>query len=133
MLSMSSHMDPPFAIKRRDGRLARLVEILLGVWMFASPVLFTHTPEQAVSFMVVGVLIVVFGLASLFVVPQARYVTAALGVWLVISAFVLPMSTDDTMWNCILGGLAALGLASVPNEGEPAWLERVHLRRHATA
>jgi hypothetical protein len=132
MQSMSSRMDPPFAIKNRDSHLARCLEIALGAWMVTTPVLFNLTVEQTTSNFIVGAILVAAGLVGLFVWPAARFVSGLAGAWMIISAFVLPSISDSSIWTSVIFGICALGLATVPNYGSVRVLDRMHLHRHAT-
>ena len=126
MRSYSSNMDPPFSIKNRDSHLARIFEVVLGIWVFASPLLFLETEEQLYSNVIAGIVIVAASLVAVFFVPKTRYVTGLAGAWLVVSAFVLPSASDGPVWNAVIMGILAMGLSIVPNYGSPAVLDRMH-------
>ena len=76
----------------------RIVNALVGVWLFVSAFAWPHTHGQAVNTVACGLLAVVFALISLFVEP-ARYLNMALGVWLFLSTFFLPSLRQATLWN----------------------------------
>ena len=50
---------------------------------------------------------------------QLRSIPAALGVWLFISAFVLPGSSHGTLWNNALVGLAIFVVSLTPSSDRP--------------
>ncbi len=130
MRSLGSNMDAPFTIKNRDSQLARLFEIVLGIWVLGSSLLFADTDEQLVSNVISGAVIVVASLVAAFALPKMRYVTGLAGAWLIVSAFVLPSVNDGAMWNAAIMGVLTVGLSTVPNHGAPLALDRMH-RHHA--
>ncbi len=132
MKSMSTRMDPPFTIKNRDSHLARILELAIGLWMIASPVVFALTVEQTTSNIITGAVMGAAALLGLFAWPNARFVSGLAGAWMIVSAFVLPSIGDDSVWMSVIFGICALGLAAVPNYGSVHVLDRMHLHRHAT-
>jgi hypothetical protein len=88
---------------------ARLINALLGLWLFLSAVMWPHTPAQRTNAWVVGMLAVTAALAGLTGRKAGRLINAALGAWLIISAILLPRLSPATFWNHLLVG-AALAL-----------------------
>jgi hypothetical protein len=82
-------------------RTLRIINVILGVWLFASTSLWPHSPPQASNNWIVGGLIVAFALASVRF-PNARFFNAAAAIWLFLSCFALPMATAATFWNNLL-------------------------------
>jgi hypothetical protein len=106
--------------------MARLVGAGLGVWLFISAFAWRHGPEQATNTWVCG--LVALGLAMLAAfVRSARYLTSALAVWLLISAFSLPTSSVGTTWN---NAIVAVLLFATSLVGERGW--RMRGEPHAT-
>ena len=86
---------------------ARIVNIVLGAWLFISAFLWHHSSAQFANAWIMGALVVVFGLmANRF--AQTRYATVAIGAWLFVSSFFLPRATGATSWNHVLVGLALI-------------------------
>ncbi|HVZ32829.1 MAG TPA: SPW repeat protein [Polyangiaceae bacterium] len=80
---------------------ARLLNIILGVWLFISAFLWVHTTPQFNNAWVVGVLTA--GAAALaMAAPGARYLNTALAVWLFISTWALPLTNRATAWNNVI-------------------------------
>ncbi len=100
---------------------ARLINVLLGVWLFISAFLWPHTYEQMTNTWILGVLCVVFALIAMRV-PQARYLNTALAVWLFISAFALPRATTGTLWNNILVAIAIFVVSLAPSGARPGYV-----------
>jgi hypothetical protein len=111
---------------------ARVVNVLLGVWLFISAFIWPHSQSQLTNTWLVGVLCVLFSLAAM-AVPWARYLNTVLAVWLFISAWALPAISMGTIWNNVLSAIAIFVVSLVPSEGErtPGFLSRPGAPRHA--
>jgi fructose-specific phosphotransferase system IIC component len=94
-------------------RMARAIQIALGVWLFISAFAWSHTPSQFNNAWVVGALIAIMAAASM-AAPLLRYANTALAVWLFISPFVLPTIAAATMWNHIIVAVALFLASMVP-------------------
>lgn len=68
----------------------RIVNPLVGLYLFVSAFLWPRGTVQFVNMFVVGLLAMGFGLASILGWPAARRVSFGLGIWLFISALALP-------------------------------------------
>jgi len=90
------------------------VNLVLGVWLFVSPWVLGYADTTAAwNAYVLGAAIVVFA-AIAASVPHAweELVNAVLGVWLVISPFVLGFSGQTTVaYHTIIMGLLVAGFA----------------------
>jgi hypothetical protein len=98
------------------GASPRIVTIALGVWLFLSAFLWTHTQAQLTNTWVVGVLCVIFALISM-AVPWVRYLNTLLAIWLFISAWALPTASSGTIWNNVLVAIAMFVASLMPSEG----------------
>lgn len=90
---------------------ARVFEIILGTWLFLSVFLWEQTPAQVENAWFSGLLTVAFATAAL-VQPGARWLNAALAVWIVVSVWVLPTPNLATAWNHVLTGVAIFVVAA---------------------
>jgi hypothetical protein len=87
----------------------RVVNALLGLWLFASAFMGSTAPVQFINVLVVSVLVMIFGMASVLGRHGARRINAALGAWLFISALALPhTSTGQTFHNIIVAVLLVI-------------------------
>jgi hypothetical protein len=68
----------------------RVVNALLGLWLFASAFLAGRPSLQFINVVAISLLVMAFGIASVLGRHGARRVNAALGAWLFISALALP-------------------------------------------
>ena len=92
---------------------ARIINIVLGVWLFISAFLWLHSYAQMTNTWIVGALVVVFALVALRV-PEARYLNAVLAVWLFISVWALPTLSNATRWCNALTAIAIFAVAMAP-------------------
>jgi SPW repeat len=84
--------------------LARMVNILLATWLFVTAFAFNATTAQFWSILLVSVLVLTFEVLSMWR-NDLRYVGTALGLWLIVSVWLLPTRNDFIYWNNIVCGL----------------------------
>jgi hypothetical protein len=87
------------------GASPRILNVVLGIWLFVSAFLWRHTHSQLTNTWIVGVLCVLFALVAM-AIPWARYLNTALAVWLFISTWALPSVSAGTVWNNVLLAIA---------------------------
>ena len=92
----------------------RMVNVIIGVWLFISAFLWPHLQAQLTNTWVCGVLCVVFALVAM-AVPWARYLNTLLAIWLFISAWALPAAHPGTIWNNVLCSIAIFIVSLVPS------------------
>ena len=80
----------------------RVVNALLGLWMFVSAFMFARGTAQFYNVLAVSLLVIGFSLASILGRHGARKANFVLGVWLVISALALGNPTTSSMVNQIV-------------------------------
>jgi hypothetical protein len=90
-----------------------MVNMLLGVWLAATAVLWPHQPGEYHNAWITGLAMV--GVAVLGVrVAGARWADAALALWLFSSTFVFAHATGATVLNDMLVAMAALIVSFLP-------------------
>ena len=98
------------------------INLILGVWMVASPWVLAHQANmQATSNAVLlGILIGLAALIAMFrVMAWEEWTNILLGIWLVVSPWVLGFAeVTAAMWNAVIVGIivAALSLWSLGND-----------------
>lgn len=97
----------------QDFTSARVINIVLGIWLFVSAFLWPHSYAQMNNTWIVGVLCVAFALVAMRV-PEARYLNTLLAVWLFISVWALPRLSIATQWNNALVAIAILAVSLAP-------------------
>jgi hypothetical protein len=96
-----------------------VANLVLGIWLFASPWIlkFSGAGAVATNAWVFGIAIAVLALLAIFAYQQwEEWLNAAIGVWVFISPWVLGASTDvKVLWNGLIIGalLVILALWSV--------------------
>jgi hypothetical protein len=98
---------------QEDFTTARIVNIILGVWLVVSAFLWPHSYAQMNNTWIVGVLCVAFALVAMRV-PEARYFNTVLAVWLFISVWALPARTMTTQWNNAIVAIAIFLVSLLP-------------------
>ena len=96
-------------------RVFSIANLILGAWLIVSAFSWPHTFAAQSNTWVVGIAIAGFSLWAVFD-RDLRWVTTTLGVWLFISAFVLPSGSSMTLWNNII--VALLVVAFSLTEGD---------------
>ena len=100
-------------INGTGGLAARVVNVILGVWLFVSAFAWTHSSAQMTNTWILGALVVIFALIATHL-PRLRYLNALTAVWLFISAFALPRMHPGTVWNNALVALVIFFLSLQP-------------------
>ena len=89
--------------------------LLLGLWLFITPWVFTYPipSPQAWNAFVAGAVIAILAAFELYQTYfWAVVVNLLLGIWVAISPWVMKVSTDrELMWNELIVGVAVIVLA----------------------
>lgn len=91
------------------------LNLILGLWMAASPWILPYSAElyPTLNAVIIGGLISVLALSELYkVMAWEEWTSVALGVWLVISPWILGFSgITMAMWNAVAVGVVVAVLA----------------------
>jgi hypothetical protein len=101
---------------------ARVVNLVLGIWLFISAFVWGHTTAQMTNTWILGVLTVIFALVAMRF-PPVRYLNTILAIWLFISAFALHRLNNGTVWNNALVAIVIFFLSLVPSTAQPERVE----------
>jgi hypothetical protein len=98
------------------GRLARLFNVVLGLWLFISTFVWPHTMPQAANAALVGLFIALTALSAWSTRPprKLRFANVALALWLLVSIAAFPTRVTATKINSGVVGVLVLALALVP-------------------
>ncbi len=88
---------------------------MLGLLLFFSTFLWPHTPAQRATGWTVGLLAVTAALAGLSGYRWGRFVNAALGGWLIVSALLPPRANIATFWTDLVVGFGLVFLSTLPS------------------
>ncbi|WP_303904668.1 SPW repeat protein [Thiohalomonas denitrificans] len=96
------------------------MNLLLGIWLVAAPYLMIYDPgfdgiASWNSYLVGAALVIVTGIDLIKPMPWREWVVLVLGIWLIISAFLLGFLAGNqiALWNGIVTGIVVvIGSAS---------------------
>lgn len=90
-----------------------VVSAVLGGWLLLAPAVFgTEGTPLADSDRLVGSLVITWAMIALADVARpVRFLNVPLGVWLVISPFILPGAGGAALWNAVLAGVLLTALS----------------------
>jgi SPW repeat len=99
-------------VPERSGWGSGWVNILLGIWVIISPfVLGIHSPKGIWNNVIVGIVVGILAIIRWSMhQPGWSWLNLLLGIWLVISPFVLFLS-GPAMWNNVILGIIIAALA----------------------
>lgn len=105
-------MDGPVRSGSNDP--SRIVNVILGAWLFISAFVWPHTMAQRTNTWIVGALCVLFALVATSA-PRIRYLNTILAIWLFISVWALPSISLGTIWNNVIVAIATFIVSLVPS------------------
>ena len=103
-------------MRRRNSQDPSSINVVLGVWLFASAFLWPHSLATFINALVVGIVIAGSAIVAMRW-PAARLVDTAAGVWLIASLFAWPSVAPATAWTHFFVG-AAVALVSIVGPGD---------------
>jgi len=103
-------------LRHQDGLWARAGNLLLSGWLVFSGLAWDVGKQARIDALVVGYLVFVFSVVAT-VIDEVRALNTLLGVWLLMSVWLLPPAHALMRWNTALVGLAMLLLSLVSSRG----------------
>jgi len=95
-------------------KVAALADIYLGAWLFLTTFFWRHSPEHIVNAGAIGVLSIALGYIAYRGHTWARWIVAALAVWLFVSVWILPGGTAAMVVNHLTVGSLLFGFSALP-------------------
>jgi hypothetical protein len=92
---------------------ARIVNTLLGFWLYVSAFVWPHTRFERANAWICGIVAVTAALVGLRNTKVGRYVNAVVGAWLIVSALLMSRIRFATFWNHLIVGFALALFAMV--------------------
>jgi hypothetical protein len=92
----------------------RVLNALLGFWLFVSAFMWPHTTAQFHNAWVTGMLVTVFAVAAIAGVHRARFLNFVLALWLFFSTLFLPRLSAGTAVNHMLLAVALIVTSLFP-------------------
>lgn len=80
---------------------ARILNFLLGVWLFISAFIWPHTAGERLDTWIIGIWIAVFSLVAMSQ-PSARWLNTLAAIWLFFSTLAITNTSQATPWNNII-------------------------------
>lgn len=101
---------------------ARVVEVMLGLWLAISPFIFRHAAENRalwINDLACGFVLVTLALVSFWhPLRHAHLAIALVALWLIAFGFLVPYPAPPASQNHILLGLVLLMFAIIPNDAD---------------
>jgi hypothetical protein len=89
------------------------VNLVIGVWLIISAFAWPHLLAAQTNAWMVGTLIAVASVFSMFV-PSARYVATVLSIWLFFSAIAFSGARGGTPWHDVIAAIVVFLVSLVP-------------------
>lgn len=97
------------------GQAARVANIILGAWLFASAFVWPHAQASRVHTWIAGLLMVVIGAGALWLQPLMRYLNTVLSFWLFFTSLSALQTRRATLWNNLIASALVFLLSLVPS------------------
>lgn len=97
------------------GIVARIVNIVVGVWLFISAFVWPHTASARTNTWIVGALCAIFALIALRN-PPVRWLNTVLSIWLFFSALSIHHLTGGTLWNNLIAAIVMFIASLIPSQ-----------------
>jgi len=106
----------------------RGVSAVVGIWVFLSSFLWSHTSSAATNTWILGVLIAAASVWAMYR-PPVRYLTTMFALWLFFASIALPHQVVGTLWSNLISAIVVFVMSLVPTE--PIATTRGHQPRAA--
>lgn len=91
---------------------ARILNFLLGVWLFISAFVWTHTAAERIDTWILGIWIAVFSLVAI-AQPFARWLNTLAAIWLFFATLAIFHTQAGTLWNNLIVAVVVFILSFV--------------------
>jgi uncharacterized membrane protein len=96
---------------------ARVVNLVIGVWLFISAFVWPHTVQSRANTWILGLIIVVFALISM-AQPTARWLNTLAAIWLFFSTLAIFHTEQGTVWNNVIVAIVVFAVSFIGGYGE---------------
>ncbi len=96
------------------GGLSRYGNVLLGLWLFSSSLLWPHSGASSANAMLTGLCLVWITLTALRH-PALRWLNLAAAIWLALSSLLIWHPAPRTLYNHLICALLVLGVCVCPD------------------
>lgn len=101
----------------RSGIWARVINLLVGAWIFISAFVWPHTRGEMTDTWILGGLIFL-GAIGAMVEPRVRFFNTLCAVWLFIATLVIAHETPGTVWNNCIAAIVVFVLSLIPSSAQ---------------
>ena len=101
---------------------ARRLNIVLGVWLVLSALLWPHSESQFWNALIAGSIVTLLAVLANDVLPLARFGNTAAGAWLVLSSFGLAVTDPATVWTHLIVGAVVVLVSLRPGPPGTVWV-----------
>jgi hypothetical protein len=95
-------------------RIASIADIVLGVWLLLTCLLWAQFPLQVVNAIVVGCAAIILGGISLRGQDWCRWVVAGFAIWLFVSLWILPRGSAAIVAHHLVIATLLFGFSVLP-------------------
>jgi phosphoglycerol transferase MdoB-like AlkP superfamily enzyme len=100
-------------VRARDPFIwARILNFLLGVWLFISAFVWMHTAGERLNTWILGIWIAVFSLVAMSQ-PSARWLNTLAAIWLFFATLAIFHTQSGTLWNNLIVAVVVFILSFV--------------------
>lgn len=88
------------------------VSTLVGIWLFATPLIFGGESAVVWNFLIVGALVTALALSEFSVFNRfSEWAIAALGTWMMLAPRIMDFASETLTWNAVICGAVLIALA----------------------
>ena len=92
---------------------ARIANMIMGVWLMLSSLIWHHTSAQFINIWLVGIFVILVSLSGIWA-PSARYLNTLLALWLFLSAWGFTEASAATIWNSVITSVVIFAFSLIP-------------------
>jgi uncharacterized membrane protein HdeD (DUF308 family) len=120
---MTTYAETGYVQTPTQARSASGINLLIGIWLIVSPFALQMTPRGTWNNVIFGIVIVLLAAVRLrkpsTSTQAASLFNAAIGVWILISAFLLEFEMRDAVWSNVIAGALVLIFAFWSSAASP--------------
>lgn len=113
---------------KERGAWPRYVNLVLGAYLFASAFLWDMGPAAFNNAWMTGALVALVAIGAMFA-PTMRYMSAVLGLMLIVLTFATPHTNEFWLWHHVAVGAAFIAVGFIPTGA--GMHRRAHVPAHA--
>jgi hypothetical protein len=120
---MTTYAETGYVQTPTQARSASGINLLIGLWLIISPFALQMTQRGTWNNVIFGIVIAALAATRVtrpsMATQPASLINGAVGVWVLISAFLLEFELRDAVWNNVIAGALVLILAYWSSAASP--------------